>query len=271
MTGTVVTTGTNDTTGSAIGTGPFQIVIDPITKKISIIYGTGVITPTTTGTTITGTTTNTTSNTNTGATTSGTASPSTSTLTTGTEFQQALQRMFTNGLTKYNTEKDYRADDALTRQEMSKIISQAYTAFGYEQTEKNQSCSFLDSGSFESSLGEYIVSACKRGLLKGSQGKFLPKDKLTRPEAIAILIRMFEGKSSQETRNPRRGDYYLKARALGLTNVSNQTAFDKTISRREVALYLFRLKNIVSNESLRIMALNKINQISDTGAQLINS
>jgi hypothetical protein len=82
---------------------------------------------------------------------------------------------------------------------------------------------------------------------------------------------MFEGKSSQENRSPRWGDYYLKARALGLTNVNNQTAFDKTISRREVALYLFRLKNIMSNESLRIMALNKISQLSETGTQQINS
>ena len=84
---------------------------------------------------------------------------------------------------------------------------------------------------------------------------------------MAILIRMFEGKSSLENRNPRRGDYYLKARALGLTTINNQTAFDKAITRKEVAIYLLRLNNIISNESLRIMALNKIGQFSNTGTQ----
>ncbi|MEI7563004.1 MAG: hypothetical protein WCJ39_04920 [bacterium] len=85
---------------------------------------------------------------------------------TGSEFQQALARMFANGLTKYSTEKEYRPDDALTREEMGKIITQAYSGFGYDKTEKNQSCMFIDSGSFESSLGIYVVQACKRGLLK---------------------------------------------------------------------------------------------------------
>lgn len=85
---------------------------------------------------------------------------------------------------------------------------------------------------------------------------------------MAVLIRMFEGKLSLETKNPRRGDYYLKARALGLTTVSSQTSFDKAISRKEIAIYLFRLNNIITNENLRIMALNKISQLSDTGNQI---
>lgn len=74
--------------------------------------------------------------------------------------------MFANGMTKYNTEKEYRPDDGLTREEMSKIISQAYSGFGYTQENKTGNCSFVDSASFESSLGTYVVRACQRGLLK---------------------------------------------------------------------------------------------------------
>ena len=186
---------------------------------------------------------------------------------TGTEFQQALSRMYTNGITKYNTESTYRANDSLTREEFAKMISLAYSGFGYDQTDKGGNCGFIDTGKATTELLPYITSACQRGLFKGTQGKFLPRNTITRPEVMAILIRMFEGKSSLENRNPRRGDYYLKARALGLTTINNQTAFDKAITRKEVAIYLLRLNNIISNESLRIMALNKIGQFSNTGTQ----
>jgi hypothetical protein len=58
---------------------------------------------------------------------------------------------------------------------------------------------------------------------------------------------------------------------LGLTTVSNQTAFDKQISRQEIALYIYRLKNIVTNQTLNIAGLNKIAQITSTGNQQIDS
>jgi O-acetylhomoserine/O-acetylserine sulfhydrylase-like pyridoxal-dependent enzyme len=96
---------------------------------------------------------------------------------------------------------------------------------------------------------------------------FMPGKSISRPEAMAVLIRMFEGKTSPESRNPRRGDYYLKGWALGITSLSNQTAFDAQISRREIAIYIYRLQKIVSNPSLKLAALQKIANIADlTGA-----
>jgi hypothetical protein len=119
------------------------------------------------------------------------------------------------------------------------------------------------------SLSGFVINSCKRGLFKGSNGKFMPTKTITRPEAIAVLIRMFEGKLSNESRIPRWGDYYLKARALGLTTINNQSAFDKEISRQEIAIYIYRLKNMVTNDTLKIMGLNKISQIEGTGTQQI--
>ena len=251
-TGTVTTWGTNTgwiSTG-LLQSGTFQIVIDPITKKITIVYGTGT---TNIGTNSTWTNT-----------TGGLSTVQTWWLLTWSEFQQALSRMFANGLTRYSDETEYRPDDFLTREEATKIIGQAYTVLGYAQTEKNQSCTFADSTTFEQTLSGFILDTCKRWLFKGSNGKFMPKNSITRPEIMAVLIRMFEGKTSPESQNPRWGDYYLKARALGLTTVNNQTLFDKQISRREVAIYIYRLKNIVTNDSLRTFALNKISQIENT-------
>ncbi|MEI8008496.1 MAG: hypothetical protein WCI00_03600 [bacterium] len=63
----------------------------------------------------------TTGTTNTGVITTGTTTIPTI-LYTGTEFEQALAWMYDNGLTKYNNENDYRANDGLTREEAAKII-----------------------------------------------------------------------------------------------------------------------------------------------------
>jgi len=38
----------------------------------------------------------------------------------------------------------------------------------------------------------------------------MAQKELTRPEAMAILIRMFEGKVSFEDQHPRWSDYYIK-------------------------------------------------------------
>jgi len=83
-----------------------------------VISGFNIIIVCTTGTTNTGVISTGTINTgtNTGTTTMPTI------IYTGTEFEQALAWMYDNGLTKYNNESDYRANDGLTREEAAKII-----------------------------------------------------------------------------------------------------------------------------------------------------
>jgi len=236
-------------------TGDFQIVIDPVTKIITI-----------TGTVNTWTIINT--GTNTGADT-----PPTPPTYTGTEFQQALGWMYDNGLTRYDNEIDYRPDDGLTREESAKIIGQAFVSLGYNQTTKNNSCNFSDTGEINPTLSTFVINTCKRGIFKGTtDNKFLPTQKLTRPQAMALLIRIFEGKVSNESRTPRWGDYYVKAQALGLTTLNNQTAFDSDITRREIAIYIYRFKNIMSNETTKLMMLSKLAEIgSETTGPSINS
>ena len=70
--------------------------------------------------------------------------------------------MYTNGLTKYNEETAYRPDDSLTREEVAKIIGQAYVILGYATTEKNTSCTFSDMNQVDPSLSGYVINACKR-------------------------------------------------------------------------------------------------------------
>lgn len=123
--------------------------------------------------------------------------------------------MYANGLTKYDNENDYRPNDGLLREEAAKIIGQAFTTLGYQQTIKNTSCEFHDIQNVDPSLSEYVVNACKRGLFKGTtEGNFVPRDQLTRPQSMAVLVRMFEGDISNENITPRRSEYYIKGQAL---------------------------------------------------------
>jgi hypothetical protein len=70
--------------------------------------------------------------------------------------------MYTNGLTRYNNEIEYRPNDFLTREEVAKIIGQAYIVLGYTPTEKNTNCTFSDMGQVDPTLSGYVTNACKR-------------------------------------------------------------------------------------------------------------
>lgn len=246
-------------------TGNFQIVIDPITKKITVVTNTETIGTGTADASIVNTWTITSTGTATG-------NVATSVVTyTGTEFEQALSWMYENGLTKYENEKDYRADDGLTREEAAKIIGQAYIVLGYTQTTKNNLCTFTDTNEINPTLSWFVKNSCGRGIFKGTtDNKFLPARKLSRPEAMALLVRIFEGKLSNESKTPRWGEYYVKGQAIGLTTLNSQTLFDSSITRREMAIYIYRFRNTVTNETKKLMMLSKLAELWTTG-QSINS
>ena len=172
--------------------------------------------------------------------------------------------MFNNGITKYNTSSGFRQFDLLTREETAKMIAQTYTILGYTNTSNQTGCVFSDKKSFNPELSGYITQVCQLGIMKGANGKFMPTQKLTRPEAMAILVRMFEGKRSYEAKSPRRSDYYLKGKALGLTTLQN-SAFDKEISRYEIALYIYRLQTISNDASLKLQAQTKVQNVGLSG------
>ena len=229
----------------AQSTGDFEITIDPDTLEISI--------------TMTGATTGDVSTGDIITTTGEIITPP----VTGTEFEQALAWMYANGLTMYNNETDYRPEDWLLREEAAKIIGQAFVVLGYNQTTKNSNCTFWDNEQVDPTLITHVANTCKRGIFKGTtDGMFLPREQLTRPQSMALLVRIFEGKISNENRAPRRGDYYVKGQAMGLTTLNNQVSFDSNITRREMAIYIYRLKNVASNETLRLMMLGRLAELN---------
>lgn len=81
---------------------------------------------------------------------------------------------------------------------------------------------------------------------------------LTRPQALAVLIRMMEGKKSNETKNPWWQDYFTKAGVIGLVDEYSFNTFDRPITRREIAVFVYRMKKVLEDENLRIQSLNQM-------------
>lgn len=178
------------------------------------------------------------------------------------EFAEALEWMYNNWLTKYNNKEDYKMYDLVTRQEASKIIWQAYITLWYQDTTKNSSCDFSDSHKFDSTLAPHIANVCKWWLFKWSYGNYLPYDNLTKAEAMAVLLRMFEWKLSYELQTPWREQYYIKWKLIWLTNVEDINKFDTKLTRYEIGLMVYRLKNMTTNEQIKSAALNKLWQVT---------
>lgn len=180
----------------------------------------------------------------------------------GEEFDNALTWMYANGLTSYWTETWYRPYDYLTREEATKIIWQAYKVLGYAQEEKNNACTFNDENVMDTTLVTYIQDTCKRGIFKWANGKFMPKEYLTKGQTLAVLIRMLEWKVSYEWQEPRWKEYYRKGYSVWITKENTMTNFEKNITRYEIALFIYRVKNIATNDQLKISSLNTFSQIT---------
>lgn len=178
------------------------------------------------------------------------------------EFTLALQRMYENWLTMYSWKIEYRPNDFLTREETAKILWQTYAKLNFEDSIKNTECNFEDQWDFNPTLKEHIANTCKRNILKWYSGTFLPKETLTKAQAMAVLIRMFEGKTSYEKQNPRWEIYYKKWFTIWLTTVNDINKFDKKVTRYEIALMVYRFKNLVEDKAMQSLSQNAIEKIN---------
>lgn len=178
------------------------------------------------------------------------------------EFLLAMSWMYENWLTKYSTEELYRPFDNITREESAKMFAQAFLAFGYDSETKNTACDFNDKDDFNPELKDYIQTACSLWLFQWHEWYYYPLNTLSKAEATAVMIRMFEWKLSYETKNPWRADYYKKAFAIWITNIDNINNYDGDLSRYEIALMLYRFRNLLADDSEKGNAEDKIDNIN---------
>ena len=190
---------------------------------------------------------------------------------TWTELEKAISWMYANGLTKYDTLSGYRSQDPVLREESAKIIAQAYRILGYPQGSKNSQCNFSDEKSFDSSLSGFIADSCKWGIFKGSNGQFLPHKTLSKAESLTVLMRIFEGNSSSENFTPRWTMYFVKAKAIGLTKEGNVNSLDRPTSREELALLIYRFKNLILNKDQNASAKSQLNNVNQNPTSFLQN
>ena len=171
-------------------------------------------------------------------------------LLTWDEFDRALYWMYMNWLTKYNNSEEFRPYDNLTREESAKMIGQLYSVLWFPKEDKWFNCNFVDTNMFDPTLSEHIYNVCRRWIFRWNDKtqQYMPHDNLTKGQLLAVLLRIFEWKMSNETAQPRWIEYYVKALTLSMTNEKNLAKFDQPVSRREASLLIFRFKNMVSDE-----------------------
>ena len=179
--------------------------------------------------------------------------------------------MYANGLTQYNTLSGYRPADPVLREEAAKIIAQAYRILGYPQETKNTQCKFSDEKSFNTTLSGFIAESCKWGIFKGANGEFLPHKTLSKAEALTVLIRIFERNSSNENFTPRWTMYFVKAKAIGLTKEGNVNALDRPTSREELALLIYRFKNLILNKDQNSSAKSQLNNVNQNPTSFLQN
>jgi len=163
------------------------------------------------------------------------------------EFTSALSWAYENGLTKYNTEDAFMPYSNITREQATKFFA-SYTVTNLcdVTTSDNEACTFSDINSGDYSLKEYIMLACELGLVKGTGGKFLPMNNLTRAEAFTILSRAMSSNAGEdapsEDTTPWYENHFDAMRVAGITKETDVDAQTRAISRYELLLVLYRAR-----------------------------
>ena len=187
----------------------------------------------------------------------------------GEEIDKALYWMYNNGLTKYDNLVDYRPDDPLLREEAAKIIGQAYIILWYPKDVKNTSCTFSDADTFDPTLSGYIKDTCTYWIFRWSNGSFLAQKSLSKAEALTVLIRILEWGLSSEDFNPWWTLYFVKAKNIALSNESDVNSLDRPVTRREIALLMYRFKKIVLDTNLNNAAKQQLSLINQNPVSFV--
>ena len=182
------------------------------------------------------------------------------------ELLEAIRWMNDNGLTNFKTIPEYKPFEILLREQAAKIISLFASIYNFGQSTGTilpSECEFKDIANTDTTLTSYVQQACKLGVMKWSNGYFSPKGTINKSQFIAAIIRLFEGKKLDETTNPRWKNYFEKAQEMGMIWPADAITFENSITRYEVALFLYRFK--VKYQILQNLNNNVIqNQIVST-------
>ncbi len=157
------------------------------------------------------------------------------------DTQDAVNYLYDQNLTRYSTVTTFQADKSLRRDEAAKFFSMFTKQVIKSPEDSTKECSFADAEAWHSDLQGDIVSACRLGIFKGSNGKFYPTNTLTNGEALTVLMRIIYGPMSETDPEHRAKNYREKAQSYGLTQgtlIDSSAYLDQPITRGDVARLL---------------------------------
>ncbi len=158
------------------------------------------------------------------------------------ELKQAIQWMYDNKLTIFNSLDTFMADSSLTREQAAKFFVQAVKKVWKFESDDEIQHSLSDINKADPSLQDYIIESVKMWLFQWTRGRFNPFNKLTKAQALAVLMRTLDG-SKPEDISPWYLNYYLLAEKRGYLRwmwFSTAGLDAQNITRGEAALLLYR-------------------------------
>lgn len=160
------------------------------------------------------------------------------------EITEAVSRLYSNGLTKYTNTTTFRANNTIRRDEAAKFFSVfAKNVLERPNIATSSSCRNFKDLSATNTMRIYVLDACSRGYVLGSNWRFTPTSSLTNAQAIAIVIRMIMGKQD-ESGTHRANQYYARAEELWLTDGLNIINKWTPITRGTLGILLYRVGNL---------------------------
>ena len=167
-------------------------------------------------------------------------------IVSGNELENAINWMYNNGLTSFNTPVSFMHEKWLRRDEATKFfVKYAKEVMGIEPDVSRSWCNFTDLDQARSDLRDLIKESCQLGLFQGHQGKFMPTQELTNAQAIAVFIRLIDW-YKDESWSHWANEYYTTAGTMWLLDglsLSNKSYSDVFTTRGEVSRMLFRGKD----------------------------
>lgn len=155
---------------------------------------------------------------------------------TSEQLQDAIDRMYKQWLTKYDTIDGYMPEKNMTREEAAKFFG----VFAVEQFSKTEystnECDFYDINKADRSLIDNITQACRLWIFKWSRWNYMPKANLTNAEAITVLIRIMVWMQDESTQ-PWYTNYMTMALERELIGNINPMRY---ITRWEAAVLLYK-------------------------------
>ena len=164
-------------------------------------------------------------------------------LVTSEEFKKALSFLRSYEMTMFDNVDGFDPYRNLSREEAAKIFSNFAINVLCRKPDTNLSVKYSDVENANPTLKPYITLAYQLGVMKGSgmgDGKFRPKEYISKAEVNAVLIRMILKSYLDENKSENKvwyAEYNKVATDLGIIN---QGAGAEPVLRNNVALMLFR-------------------------------